>query len=104
MGINCYHGVNLADNNTDKWFFLEAARAKVQQKSLKYSHREWDQVLANFGGVSDNPCIAFTDELIAAYPDAKVILVKRDVESWAESFLEILKDWRGDWKFTCLSR
>jgi len=32
--------------------------------------------------VSDFPCIAFSEELINAYPGAKVILTLRDVHSW----------------------
>lgn len=28
------------------------------------------------------PAAFFADELIAAYPDAKVILNKRDIDSW----------------------
>lgn len=44
------------------------------------------------------PCILFTDELLAAYPDAKVILTERDVESWMISMnktvLELLT-WRS---------
>lgn len=37
--------------------------------------------------VSDTPCIMFADELLAAYPDAKVILTLRhDADSWLASF------------------
>lgn len=35
--------------------------------------------------VCDTPCIAFAPELIAAYPDAKVVLVERDVDKWYAS-------------------
>lgn len=31
------------------------------------------------------PCILFVDELLAAYPDAKVILTNRDEDSWVVS-------------------
>ena len=44
------------------------------------------------------PCILFTDELLAAYPDAQVILTERDIESWMVSMnktvLELLT-WRS---------
>jgi len=39
----------------------------------------WHQVL------EDNPSILFVDELIAAYPDAKIILTNRDVDAWVKS-------------------
>lgn len=35
--------------------------------------------------LEDIPCIMFVDELLEAYPDAKVILTNRDVDSWAKS-------------------
>jgi hypothetical protein len=37
--------------------------------------------------VCDWPAIAFSEELLAAYPEAKVILPSRDVDSWYESVL-----------------
>jgi len=44
------------------------------------------------------PCILFVDELLAAYPDAKVILTNRDEDSWVVSMdktvFEILR-WRS---------
>lgn len=44
--------------------------------------------------VSDWPCATFADELITAYPDAKVILSVRDnVEVWQKSVTETL--WTG---------
>lgn len=104
LDIDCYHGTNLGGNNPDRWFFLEAARAKVKGQKIERTAEYWDQVLGKFGGVSDFPCLAFTDELLEAYPDAKVILVERDVTSWTGSFLEILDDWRSDWKFQLLTR
>ncbi|KAH6681428.1 hypothetical protein B0J14DRAFT_445524, partial [Halenospora varia] len=35
-----------------------------------------------YASVSDAPCVAFTPELIVAYPETKVILVERDIEKW----------------------
>lgn len=31
------------------------------------------------------PCILFVDELLEAYPDAKIILTDRDMQSWLTS-------------------
>jgi Sulfotransferase domain len=36
--------------------------------------------------ISDMPAIVFVDELLAAYPDAKVILATRVIDSWLASF------------------
>ncbi|KAJ7489534.1 hypothetical protein FB451DRAFT_1349737 [Mycena latifolia] len=42
-------------------------------------------------GVTDAPCNAFAPELIDAYPEAKVVLVERDLEAWYTSFQNILE-------------
>jgi len=36
-------------------------------------------------GVADMPCIQFADELIALYPEAKVVLTIRDPDKWLAS-------------------
>jgi hypothetical protein len=35
--------------------------------------------------IEDIPCIMFVDELLEMYPDAKVILTNRDIDSWHNS-------------------
>lgn len=35
--------------------------------------------------VLDLPCTVFLDELLAAYPNAKVVITHRDVDSWLRS-------------------
>ena len=35
--------------------------------------------------MTDAPCVNFSDELLAAYPDAKVVLTTRDVDKWLPS-------------------
>ena len=37
-------------------------------------------------GAESAPAAAFPEDLIKAYPDAKVILIERDEEAWFESF------------------
>ena len=46
-------------------------------------------MLSNFGAVSsDIPALAFTEDLIKAYPEAKVVLVERDIDRWYQNFEE----------------
>jgi hypothetical protein len=42
-------------------------------------------------GRADNPSILFAEELITAYPDAKVILTTRDPDRWWKSYIESLQ-------------
>lgn len=48
--------------------------------------------------VSDDPCCLFVDELLAAYPNAKVILTTRDRTAWLRSmqrFILKILSWRS---------
>lgn len=85
-------------------YWLEALRAKYEGTGKPYGKREFDKVLGEYDvctydlsqpsshmklmrvqAITDIPCILFVDELIAAYPEAKVILTNRDVDSWLRS-------------------
>lgn len=47
-------------------------------------------MLSHCAAVTAAPGVYFAKELVEAYPEAKVILVERDIESWAKSFDIIL--------------
>ncbi|KAJ7686717.1 hypothetical protein B0H17DRAFT_1136796 [Mycena rosella] len=56
----------------DMW--IAAIRAKFYGEGTAYGRAEWDRLLGD--------CM----ELIAAYPDAKVVLTKRSPDSWWKSY------------------
>lgn len=61
--------------------------AKFRSLGTPFTRADWDQLLGHCSAVSaDPPAVAFAEDLIAAYPEAKVILVERDLESWYASF------------------
>lgn len=43
-------------------------------------------MLGHVSATTDTPANCFGPELIAAYPDAKIILIERDVDAWYKSF------------------
>jgi hypothetical protein len=45
-----------------------------------------DQLLGQFEVALDAPAICCAKELIGGYPEAKVIIVQRGIESWFKSF------------------
>jgi hypothetical protein len=51
-----------------------------------FGRTEFDQLLGSYGAICDAPFITFAPELIEAYPDALVVLVERDIETWYKSF------------------
>ena len=50
----------------------------------------FDRLLGHCGAVTDSPVIYFWEELLQAYPDAKVIVVERNVEKWLPSIGALL--------------
>ena len=76
--------------------WLEGLRAKFPSAALSsspssyspepFGRKEFDNLLGEYEVVSDAPSIVFSEELIDLYPEAKVIIVKRDVDAWYESF------------------
>lgn len=61
--------------------------AKYLGLGQRFTRTDWDQLLGSYSAVSaDPPAVAFAEDLIAAYPEAKVILVEREIESWYRSF------------------
>jgi hypothetical protein len=62
--------------------WMEAIEAKFDGKGKPYGRAEFDKLLGHCQGVSDIPAILFAEELLAAYPDAKVILTHRNFDTW----------------------
>ncbi|KAI7286496.1 hypothetical protein KC345_g1197 [Hortaea werneckii] len=62
---------------------------QVPETRSSFSREGWDEILGDCDAVSDFPCAAFSEELIAAYPEAKVVLSVRDTpEVWYRSVLQ----------------
>ncbi|MEZ4736323.1 MAG: sulfotransferase [Caldilineaceae bacterium] len=72
----CYHSTSLADHPThgSQWISL-----------LEGKPVDWDRLYAGYQGTMGLPTVFFYKEIMAHYPEAKVILTVRDPESWYES-------------------
>ncbi|KAJ7161892.1 P-loop containing nucleoside triphosphate hydrolase protein [Mycena crocata] len=97
LGYNDTHHMQAVLVNpleVDMW--TEAVKAKFSGVGKPYGREEWDELLGHCQAVTDLPAIMFSEELIAAYPDAKVILTNRDPEKWWKSYSEALQPiWRS---------
>lgn len=51
---------------------------------------DFDALLGNSEAITDSPGTLFARELIQAYPEAKVILNRRDVDSWHRSMCTVM--------------
>jgi len=88
LGVPCYHGAVMLGRSSDIPLWAEALDAKFYNKGTRYGRREWDRLIGDFGALSDVPAICFAEDLVEAYPEAKVILIDRERDAWFESFDE----------------
>ncbi|CZR70061.1 uncharacterized protein PAC_19962 [Phialocephala subalpina] len=63
-------------------------RAKYNEppKPAEWWRPQFDQLLSHCMAPNDSPTFFFVEELLVAYPDAKVILVERPFGAWIKSF------------------
>jgi hypothetical protein len=71
----CYHMAELMMNPERTPLWIAAADGKP----------DWEAVFAGYSSTTDYPACLYWPELAAAYPNAKLILTKRDKEKWFES-------------------
>lgn len=73
----CYHMFVLTERGDEKKWI----------KALKggASREDWDAILGGFGSIVDFPGAVLYQELLEAYPDARVVLSVRDAAGWARS-------------------
>jgi len=81
LGFPCYHMVEVVrrEEHTNAWYdFLVAGRPM-----------DWGTLFAEYDATVDAPAAFFHREIMAAFPDAKVLLNLRDPEKWFESFMTL---------------
>lgn len=109
-----YHMLSCIQNQDDCQWWLKALDAKYRNKG-SFTLEDWDKLLGHCQAVCDVPPAVFAPELIAAYPEAKVIILNRDPDKWYESMkttvlavmptlsglITSFGDWRntGQWRF-----
>ncbi|KAK9780356.1 putative P-loop containing nucleoside triphosphate hydrolase protein [Seiridium cardinale] len=87
--VDTYHMMNCSiENPPDALLWMDALRAKYDGVGKPFTREDWDKLLGNCQAVCDWPAIAFAKELIEAYPEAKVVLTCRDVDSWHASTMK----------------
>jgi hypothetical protein len=80
-----YHFSSVFDNIQDADMWQEAFNAKFRGGPALDWRKHFDSLLGHSSVVADAPAVLFWKELVEAYPDAKVVLVERDIEKWLPS-------------------
>ncbi|KAI1775429.1 P-loop containing nucleoside triphosphate hydrolase protein [Hypoxylon cercidicola] len=99
LGYNrVHHGTEMILEGWDFTWVERAAKAHFpalsspeEPRPQPFTRAEWDEILGSFDAVTDFGCMLALP-LIAAYPEAKVILVHRDVDEWERSVNEVIID------------
>jgi Sulfotransferase domain len=85
---NPYHFSSVYDNVKDADMWMEAIEARYHGKGSMPDKKFWDGLLGHVGAISDAPGNLFSKELVDCYPEARVVLVERGLESWYESWMK----------------
>tara|TARA_R110001592_G_scaffold111711_1_gene309395 strand:+ start:945 stop:1685 length:741 start_codon:yes stop_codon:yes gene_type:complete len=101
LGFPCYHMFEVLENKENKShldFWRKVANAKPGTQF------EWGQVFSKYSATVDNPACCVWRELVAAYPDAKVVLTvhPRSVDAWYESTMDTIYFTESMWQFKVL--
>ncbi len=101
LGLPCYHMFEVIqnkDNQSHLGFWLDVANAEPGTR------HDWKQVFSKYSAAVDNPACVVWRELLAEYPDAKVVLTlhPRGAEAWYESTMETIYFTESGWQFQVL--
>ncbi|KAK2737020.1 hypothetical protein FQN55_001352 [Onygenales sp. PD_40] len=86
--VDTYHMMSASVENPPDCLMWQDALAAKYDGVGEFGRKEWDQLLGHCQAVCDWPACAFAKELVEAYPNAKVILTTRDVDSWHSSVMK----------------
>ncbi len=84
LGGPCYHMANLIEDPTQLDHWYRWAERPDQPP-------DWERILDGCVAGVDAPVCFFVEELMARYPDAKVVLTVRDPERWVTSFQSLMR-------------
>ncbi|RYP12039.1 hypothetical protein DL765_007499 [Monosporascus sp. GIB2] len=96
LGYKTHHGLD--DVFGMPWPLLEKAAeatwptAPGARPRPPFTRADWDELWGSQYDIATDMASPFADQLISAYPDAKVVIVQRDFESWWPSYRSELLD------------
>lgn len=101
LGFPCYHMQEVILNKANKGHLDFWHRVANSPPGTRH---DWDQVFAGYTATVDNPACCVWQELLAEYPDAKVLLTlhPRGAEAWYESTIDTIYFTETLWQFKVL--
>lgn len=74
----CHHMIEV--------FQREPAHTRGWREAARLGSADWDELYGGYRAAVDWPTCGFWREVVDAFPDAKVLLTRRDAGSWYDSF------------------
>lgn len=101
LGFPCYHMQEVILNKANKGHLDFWRKVANSPPGTQF---EWEQVFANYKATVDNPACCVWQELLVAYPDAKVILTlhPKGAEAWYDSTIDTIYFTETLWQFKVL--
>ncbi|KAF2096155.1 hypothetical protein NA57DRAFT_59213 [Rhizodiscina lignyota] len=97
LGFHVYHHADLIQDvpriKRDYELWTDAFDANFNGKGKRWGKREFERILYDYDVIGDIPLSVFVDDLLVAYPDAKVILTNRPAKSWYGSMRRTILRW-----------
>lgn len=103
LGFPSYHTVEMVGNRRNRShvdFWREVANGRPGQPF------DWERAFANYRATVDNPGCCVWRELMAAYPDAKVLLTlhPKGAAAWYDSMIETIYSFEKTWQYRLLAK
>lgn len=96
-----YHGFDFLKQPEQVRPWVELLERKISSVNPRITAADFDRIIGHCIAVTDLPCSALAAELIAAYPDAKIVINKRsDPNAWWESYAETVDPLVSSWLYT----
>lgn len=83
LGAPCYHMESIVRSETQLGYWLEWAKDPAREP-------DWDRILDGYVAGVDAPLCFFWEQLMARYPEAKVVLTVRDPMRWYASHRSLM--------------
>ncbi|TPX17780.1 uncharacterized protein E0L32_002881 [Thyridium curvatum] len=93
LGLRAHHGLDVVPTpeGLAMWAALERAAdatyPSANRRAAKFTAEDWDAVFGGYDAVTDIAGM-WADQLADAYPDARVVVLQRDFETWWPTFYE----------------
>jgi len=107
LGLRAHHGLDMPgqpDGGAGEWALLDRATDATwpdvagarRPAPARFSRADWDALFGTYDVVTDVGAL-FADQLAAAYPAARVVVVQRDFDRWWASYQAQVSDGLLSW-------